>query len=425
MKICVIGAGYVGIVSAAIFAEWGHNVVCVDKNKDKILQINKGHLPIHEPGLKKLVEQNRHAGRLYFSSDIRDRLSDREIVVIAVGTPPGDDGRPDLSALWEAVESIRALPAGKLIVAVKSTVPVGTCAEISCFLNDIGNDQFEVVAAPEFLRQGSAIHDFLLPDRMIIGCHSEPAKQAMQELYKPLQCPFVFTDWNSAEMIKYAANAFLAMKISYINTIANLCEEIGGDIDQVAFGIGLDRRIGAAFLQPGVGFGGSCLPKDTQAIVALGEDRGVNMALFQEVLHINELQRMRIIDKLEQHLGSLSGKRVAVLGLAFKANTNDVRESPALMIIREITERGGKVAAFDPVVDMQALSGHLSFRPTGNPYEALQGADAAVIVTDWDEFRHLDPVKMRSVMHNPLLIDGRNLFDTAMMKELGIKHTKS
>lgn len=419
MKICVVGAGYVGLVSATIFADWGHDVICVDNDLQKVDQIQAGNLPVYEPGLPERVDRNTQANRLRFSTDLANSIADRELVMIAVGTPAGDDGHPNLTALWNVVKSLKGFARKDLAVAVKSTVPVGTCAAISQFMNHQSAAHFDVISTPEFLRQGTAIADFLSPDRMIVGCQSDNAKQLMKILFEPLECPVVYTDWQSSEMIKYAANTFLALKISYINTIANLCEAVGANIHQVALGVGLDHRIGPSFLKPGVGFGGSCLPKDTQAIVALGESHDVNVSLFQEVLQVNHEQRMRIVRKLLEQLGDLTGKKIAVLGLSFKPNTNDVREAPSLTVIPRIAQLGGTVVAYDPVVEMETLSQRYPFAPATNVYEALAGADAGVVLTEWEEFYGLDLERVRSSMKYPLLIDGRNLFAPHFMQELG------
>ncbi|GAX88869.1 UDP-glucose dehydrogenase family protein [Effusibacillus lacus] len=422
MRICVVGAGYVGLVSAAVFADWGHDVVCLDNDPLKIGRIRAGNLPVYEPGLPEMVSRNMEKKSLRFTTDWEVAVKDRELVMVAVGTPPGEDGHPNLTALWNVVKSLKASIRDHVLVAIKSTVPVGTCAAVSRFLNEDREGRFDIISAPEFLRQGSAINDFMSPDRMVIGCRTEAARQSMKELFEPLDCPVIFTDWQSSEMIKYAANAYLAMKISFINTIANLCEEADANIYQVALGIGLDRRIGPAFLKPGIGFGGSCLPKDTKALVALGETYGVNVSLFQEVLRINHEQRVRIVKKLEARLEGLAGKRIAVLGLAFKANTNDVREAPALAIIHQIVQAGGQVVAYDPVVDMKDLSPLYGFTPAEDAYQAVTHADAAVLLTEWDEFYGLELERVRELMNQPLLVDGRNLFAPQVMRQLGFHY---
>lgn len=419
MRICIVGAGYVGLVSAAVFAEWGHDVVCMDNDGHKVAQLAAGKLPVYEPGLPEMVERNAQAGRLRFTADFSRAVADREIVMIAVGTPSAESGRPDLTALWDVVRQLKRHAAGSVTVVLKSTVPIGTCEAVSRFLKEDGDFKFDVVSAPEFLRQGTAIADFLAPDRMVIGCRSEKARQQIRQLFEPLECPAVFTDWQSAEMIKYAANAFLALKISYINTIANLCEETGANVHHVALGMGLDHRIGPSFLKPGAGFGGSCLPKDTQALAALGEANGVNVSLLRAALEVNHEQRMRVVGKLEEQLGGVNGKKIAVLGLAFKANTNDVREAPALTVISRIVEMGGKVTAYDPVVDMESLSRRLPFTPASDAYDAVSGADAVVILTEWEEFYGLDLRRVRNLVRNPLVVDGRNLYAPQAMKQLG------
>lgn len=418
MKICVVGAGYVGLVSAAVLAEWSHDVTCVDNDEEKIAQLQAGVLPVYEDGLLEMVARNGSEGRLHFRVDLAQALTQCELVLIAVGTPTGKNGSPDLTALWKVVKSLKECSAGQIILVIKSTVPVGTCAAVAEFLNQ-DEKRFDVISAPEFLRQGTAIKDYLAPDRMVFGCQTPRAKQVMQDLFRSLECPVIFTDWHSSEMIKYAANVFLALKISYINLIANLCEQAGGNVQDVSRGIGLDRRIGPAFLKPGVGFGGSCLPKDTQALIVLGEEKSVNVWLLRDILQINFEQRVQIVKNLEEVLGGLEGKKIAVLGLSFKPNTADVREAPALTVISRIVERGGKVAAYDPVVDMEALSRELPFVPALDPYDAVAGAHAVVFLTEWEEFGQLDLGRVRALLKYPLLIDGRNIFDPQALKALG------
>ncbi|MFC4768287.1 UDP-glucose dehydrogenase family protein [Effusibacillus consociatus] len=422
MRICIVGAGYVGLVSAAVFADWGHHVVCIENDLQKVTRIQEGDLPVFEPGLPNLVKRNVQEGRLLFTADFTHGIQEQDLIMIAVGTPPGDNGHPNLTALWNVVKALKEYARSSMMVAIKSTVPIGTCDAVSRYLNADTEFRFDVVSTPEFLRQGTAIADFLSPDRMVIGCRTDSAKQILKKLFEPLECPVVFTDWQSAEMIKYAANVFLATKISYINTIANLCEEVGANIHQVALGIGLDHRIGPAFLKPGVGFGGSCLPKDTQAIVALGEANGVDVSLFREVLRLNHEQHMRVVKKLEKCLGGLEGKKIAVLGLAFKANTNDVREAPSLAIISRIVELGGQVIAYDPAADMEALRRLLDFIPAADPYEAVTGADAAVVLTEWEEFYGMDLQRVGDLMNNRLIIDGRNLFAPQVMSQYGFHY---
>ncbi|MHB1653350.1 MAG: UDP-glucose dehydrogenase family protein [Desulfitobacteriaceae bacterium] len=419
MRICVVGAGYVGLVSAAVFADWGHDVVCVDIDREKVERLQEGDLPIHENGLAELVDRNVWDGRLCFTSEFFLGLFNLELVVIAVGTPLGPDKYPDLNALWNVVNLLKQYTRGRLTVVVKSTVPPGTCAAINRYLNEDSDERFDIIYNPEFLRQGTAINDFQAPDRMVIGSQSNSAKILMAQLYESINCPFLITDWLSAEMIKHAANAFLAIKISFINMISNVCEEVGADVQQVARGIGLDQRIGPAFLKPGVGFGGSCLTKDTQALVALGEDHGVNVWLLRDALQINHEQRLRVVKELSEQLGGLEGKVIAILGLAYKANTNDVREAPSLEIISRIVQLGGEVVAYDPVVDMDALQNRISFRPAASPYEAVDGADAVVVLTEWEEFYGLDLQRIRTLLKNPVFVDGRNMFGPKVLEKHG------
>jgi UDPglucose 6-dehydrogenase len=397
-------------------------VVCVDNDLQKVGRLQMGDLPVYEPGLQEIVEKNMQAGRLRFSSELEASVNGKDLVMIAVGTPPGEEGHLNLTALWNVIKSVKKCARGDMTIALKSTVPVGTCEAVSLFLNANSNCRFDVVSTPEFLRQGTAVADFLSPDRLVIGCQTEAAKQKMNELYDPIDCPVIFADWNSSEMIKYASNAFLALKITYINTIANLCEEVGANIHHVALGVGLDHRIGPAFLKAGAGFGGSCLPKDTDALIALGESHGVNMSLFRQVLALNREQGMRIVKKLEARLNGLAGKKIAVLGLSFKANTNDVRESPSLRIIERIQKLGGEVIAYDPAVNMDQLRQHLSFAPAADPYDAAAKTDALVILTEWEEFYGLDFQRLRSIMNQPLIVDGRNLFAPHLMESFGFEY---
>lgn len=419
MKICIVGAGYVGLVSAAVLAHWGHEIVCVDKDEAKINALLGGELPLYEEGLQELVEQNMKKERLVFTTDFTQALVNREVVILAVGTPSSEDGHPNLSYLWSALRTLKLQIKQDVTLIIKSTVPVGTCALISQFLNKDSNYDVEVISAPEFLRQGSAVYDFQYPDRLVIGYKTEKARVLIENLFQPLNCTKVFTDWDSSEMIKYASNAFLAMKISYINTIANLCDAVGGNIKDVAYSVGLDRRIGSAFLNSGVGFGGSCLPKDTRALVALGEANGVNVSILRDVLVVNYEQRLRIVNQLKESLGDLRGKNIAILGLAFKANTDDVREAPSITIISIINKLGGQVRVYDPIVNMENLQRNLSFYPATDHYETFDGADAAIILTDWEEFRSLDLERIRQLMNTPLIIDGRGIFEEKKLENQG------
>lgn len=419
MKICVVGAGYVGLVSAAILADWQHNVVCVDHNEQKIEDLLAGKLPIFEPGLQELVELNRRRQYLRFTAEMAEALRGCEMIIVAVGTPPAENGHPNLEDFWAVVKSFRENVGNNVIVMIKSTVPVGTGEAVSLYLNEKVSHTFSVVSAPEFLRQGTAVHDFLHPDRLVVGCMSPEIREQMKELFQPLDCPKVFTDWHSAEMIKYASNSFLALKISYINTIANLCEAVGGNIQDVAAAVGLDHRIGQAYLKPGVGFGGSCLAKDTQGLIAQGEVHGVNVWMFKDVLEVNYEQRVHIVQRLTEVLGNLKGRKIAILGLAFKANTDDLRDAPSVTIIAQIIKLGGLVKVYDPVVDSSSLPDAISVSTADNPYTACQGVDAVIVLTEWEEFLDLDLKRLQKSMNAPVFIDGRYLFERKRLLEAG------
>src|SRR6478609_5171100 len=384
--IAVIGTGYVGLVTAAGFAELGSEVWCVDVDADKIARLERGEIPIYEPGLAECVARNRE--RLHFGTEIAAALQHARLLFVAVGTPPTYSGDADLSAVYAAVGAMPASDRHALVM--KSTVPVGTGASIRRAFEEHGKSGFAYVSCPEFLKEGSALKDFLNPDRVVVGDDGDWAGDAVVELYKPLDAPLVRTDVASAEMIKLAANAFLATKISFINEIANVCEETGADVLEVARGMGLDQRIGTHFLKPGIGFGGSCFPKDVSALKQLAGNSGYHFQLLTAVIEVNELQKRRVISKLQKHLGSLVGKRVALLGLAFKANTDDMREASSLVLSSRLQGEGATVRAYDPVAEAEArrLMPGVHFAPSA--LEALDDADAVVLVTEWPEFKQLD-----------------------------------
>jgi UDPglucose 6-dehydrogenase len=414
----VIGTGYVGLVTAAGFAELGNEVWCIDIDADKIARLQRGEIPIYEPGLEELV--TKHRGRLHFSTDIADALEHARILFVAVGTPPTYSGDADLSAVNAVVNAMPASDHHALVM--KSTVPVGTGQSIRRIFGEQGKQGFRYVSCPEFLKEGSAVRDFLEPDRVVVGDEGDWAGDAVVDLYAPLGAPLVRTDVASAEMIKLAANAFLATKISFINEIANVCEVTGANVIEVARGIGLDDRIGPKFLQAGVGFGGSCFPKDVTALKQLAGNSGYHFQLLNAVIEVNELQKRRVIAKLEKHLGSLVGKTVALLGLAFKPETDDMREATSLVLSARLQAAGAHVRAYDPVAEHEArkLMPGLDF--ADDAVSCVAGADAVVLVTEWDEFMHMDFGAVAEAMRGTLLVDGRNALDPAAVTAAGLTY---
>jgi UDPglucose 6-dehydrogenase len=414
----VIGTGYVGLVTAAGFAELGSEVWCIDIDEEKIDGLNDGQIPIYEPGLAELVD--KHRDRLHFSTDIADALEHARLLFVAVGTPPTYSGDADLSAVHAVVDSMP--PSDRHALVMKSTVPVGTGASIKRIFAERGKHGFRYVSCPEFLKEGSAIADFLSPDRVVVGDDGDWAGDAVVELYRPLDVPLVRTDIASAEMVKLAANAFLATKISFINEIANVCEVTGATVTEVARGIGLDDRIGPKFLQAGIGFGGSCFPKDVNALKQLAGNSGYHFQLLNSVIEVNELQKRRVIGKLQKHLGGLVGKRVALLGLAFKPNTDDMREASSLVLAARLQADGAKVGAYDPVAEEEArkLIRGIDFSP--GPLDCVRDADAVVLVTEWDEFVELDWAAVADAMSGTLVIDGRNALDPRAIRAAGLTY---
>ncbi|MDQ6835242.1 MAG: UDP-glucose/GDP-mannose dehydrogenase family protein [Actinomycetota bacterium] len=413
--IAVIGTGYVGLVTAAGFAELGSDVWCVDVDVDKIERLQRGEIPIYEPGLAECVARNRE--RMHFSTQLSEALEHARLLFVAVGTPPTYSGDADLSAVNAVVAEMPASDHHALIM--KSTVPVGTGAAIQRVLVAQGKPDFAYVSCPEFLKEGSAMEDFLAPDRVVIGDDDGWAGDAVADLYSPLDAPLVRTDVASAEMVKLAANAFLATKISFINEIANVCEETGADVAEVARGMGLDQRIGPHFLRPGIGFGGSCFPKDVSALKQLAGNSGYHFQLLTAVIEVNELQKRRVVAKLQKHLGSLVGRRITLLGLAFKANTDDMREASSLVLAARLNADGGLVRAYDPVAEDEArkLMSGVEFADTA--LGALEGADACIIVTEWPEFAKLDWHQASQRMSGRLVIDGRNFIDADDVRAAG------
>src|ERR687886_268566 len=411
----VIGAGYVGLVTAAGFAELGNEVWCVDIDAEKIAALEQGRIPIWEPGLEELV--HRHRDRMHYSTDVGDALEHARLLFVAVGTPPTYSGDADLSAVHAVVGAMP--PSDGHALVMKSTVPVGTGESIKRIFREQGKEHFRYVSCPEFLKEGSAVRDFLEPDRVVVGDDGDWAGDAVVDLYAPLEAPLVRTDIKSAEMVKLASNAFLATKISFINEIANVCEETGADVVEVARGMGLDNRIGPKFLQAGIGFGGSCFPKDVTALKQLAGNSGYHFQLLNSVIEVNELQKRRVIAKLEKHLGGLVGKEIALLGLAFKPETDDMREASSLVLSARLQAAGARVRAYDPVAEAEArkLIGGVSFKNSAE--EVVDGADAVVLVTEWPEFRDLDLDDVAQAMRGRLLIDGRNFLDAERVTDAG------
>jgi UDPglucose 6-dehydrogenase len=427
MQIAVIGTGYVGLVTGACFAEFGVDVTCVDKDADKIARLNAGEMPIYEPGLEQIVSKNVQAGRLRFTTDLKQAVEQALVIFLAVGTPPKEDGSADLSFVEAAARSIAEHMNGYKVIVTKSTVPIGTGERLRKLIGENLKTRlnFGIVSNPEFLREGAAINDFMRPDRVVIGSRDEEAIAIMRDLYRPLyliEAPFVLTSLEAAELAKYAANAFLATKISFINEVANLCESIGCDVHDVARAIGMDRRIGSKFLHPGPGFGGSCFPKDTRALAAVAREFGRESTIVDAVIDVNRRQREAMVPKIEKLVGSLQGKTIAVLGLAFKPETDDMREAPAIDIVQALVERGATVNAYDPVAMTEAAKVLPQVTYVTDEYEAVAGADALVFVTEWNQFRALDMARVRDLMRSPRIADLRNIYDPADMRELGFEY---
>lgn len=427
MKICVVGSGYVGLVTGACLADFGMEVTGVDKDERKIAALERGEIPIYEPGLEEIVEKNVKAGRLAFTTDLAPAVREAQAVFIAVGTPPLPDGSADLSFVRQVAQSIGENLNGFKVVITKSTVPVGTGQMVEEIVSSVsgGNQEFAVVSNPEFLREGSAIEDFLRPDRVVIGARSQRAVEVMLEIYAPLKVagvPFVVANVESAEMIKYASNGFLATKITFVNEIAEICEAVGADVEVVARGMGLDSRIGPRFLQPGPGFGGSCFPKDTRAVGQIARERGLEFAIIDAVLAANERTKQRMVGKIERAFGGLRGKTIALLGLAFKGDTDDMRESPAIPIVEGLVAGGATVRAFDPAAMQEARPLLPPIEYCDDPYTAATGADGVVIATEWNQFRALNLAELRSRLGTPLLVDLRNLYEPARVAAAGLRY---
>lgn len=424
MNIGIIGSGYVGLVTGACFAHMGHRVICVDNNLKKIQSLKKGKCPIYEPGLEEIIIDNVRRKRLFFSTNIDSAVNKCEVLFICVNTPPKDNGDADLSYVENVSQSIaRNLKKYRLIVE-KSTVPVQTGEWIYKTIKEIQPDEtlFDVASNPEFLREGSAVHDLLNPDRIILGVNNARAEKYLREVYASFKDKIVVTDLKSAELIKHASNSFLATKISFINAVARICDAAGADVEQVAKGMGLDPRIGHSFLRAGIGFGGFCFPKDLSAFLRMSEKLGERFHLLSEVLNINEEQKKFFVKKIESVLWNLKNKRIAVLGIAFKPETDDTRFSPAIDIIKLLQQEGGIVTAYDPQAMMNAKSLLTGVKFAKNPYEAARGADAIALVTEWDEFKSLDFKKLKKCVKQPILFDGRNLFNPSEVKKHGFRY---
>jgi len=425
MNISIIGSGHVGLVTGACFAELGNKVVCVDNDEKKIRSLKRGKVPFYEPGLEELVRANYEQGRLSFTTSIKEGIKEAEVVFICVGTPSLPSGEADLSAIEKVTRQIGKNLNGYKVIVEKSTVPVKTGEKVEEILKETAKEgiNFDVASNPEFLREGSAIKDFMQPDRVIIGVNSRKASSILLELYEPLNAPILITDIKSAELIKHASNAFLALKISFINAVANICDLAGADIKKVAKGIGLDKRIGESFLNAGIGYGGSCFPKDVSAFIHIARELGYTFHLLEEVERINRGQRIRVIEDLESFLGNLEGKIIGLLGLSFKPFTDDIRESPAIDLVKLLLKRKAIIRAHDPVAipNFSRIFPNLTYFK--DPYKLSEGAHALVIVTDWPEYGYLNLKKLKNLMAYPLIVDGRNLLDPQRMKEIGFYYS--
>ena len=427
MHIAVIGTGYVGLVTGACFAEFGVDVTCVDVDAEKIARLESGIMPIYEPGLEQLVTKNAQSGRLRFTTNVRSAVEQALVIFLAVGTPPLPDGSPDLSFVEAAARSIAEHMNGYKVIVTKSTVPIGTGERLRTLIreNQKTNLAFGIVSNPEFLREGAAINDFMRPDRVVIGSADQEAIAIMRDLYRPLyliEAPIVITSLEAAELTKYAANAFLATKISFINEIANLFEKIGCDVHDVARAIGMDKRIGSKFLHPGPGFGGSCFPKDTRALASVARQFGTESLMVDAVIEVNRKQRIAMLPKIEKLVGPVADKTIAVLGLAFKPETNDIREAPAQEIIQGLLKLGAKVRAYDPVAMEETAKVISNIDYAVDEYEAVKDADALVIVTEWNQFRALDMTRIRDLMQTPRIADLRNIYEPEDLRALGFEY---
>lgn len=421
MRVSMIGTGYVGLVTGTCLAEIGHTVICVDNNEEKIASLKRGHIPIYEPGLEPLVKKNVKAKRLSFTTSIKKGVDHSDVVFIGVSTPPKPNGQADLSFVAQVAREIAHVMDAYKVIVDKSTVPVKTAEKVQESIKRYNSKKidFDVVSNPEFLREGSAIEDFMNPDRIVIGVESKRAEKMMRELYEPIKAPMILTNVKSAEIIKHASNSFLALKISFANALANICELAGADIKEVVEGMGHDKRISKHFLNAGIGYGGSCFPKDVSAFIRISQDLGYDFKLLKEVEKINEHQKEVFIKKIEETLWVLKGKTIGILGLAFKPNTDDMRNAPSIDIIRYLEKEGAKVKAYDPVAIPNAKAYLNSVGYGKNIYDTAEGCDALIVVTEWDEFKDMDLKKIRKLLTHPIVIDGRNIFDPQKMDEEG------
>ena len=423
-NICVIGVGYVGLVTGACLADLGNKVICLNRSQQKSDNLKKGIPPIFEPGLEEIVRRNYEAGRLNFTTSYDEALRDVEFVFIAVGTPSGSEGEADLSHVTQAAEQVAKRLLKHMIIVNKSTVPIGTGDWVADIINEhkVNDVEFAVVSNPEFLREGSAVYDFMNPDRIVLGSTNREAAERVAELYAPLQAPVIITDLRTAEMIKYASNAFLATKISFINEMANICEALGADVKEVALGMGSDRRIGHAFLGAGMGWGGSCFPKDVKALAHIAATHGCHPQMLRAVMEINYDQRKRVIQKLREILGNFRGKTIGLLGLSFKPNTDDMRDAPSIEIVHMLQHEGAQIKVYDPVASDNAKKILNNVIYCDNPYTVAEGADALILVTEWNEFKQLDMGRIARSMHQPVLFDGRNIYEPEKMRALGFTY---
>jgi len=424
VKLCVVGAGYVGLVTSACFADLGHTVVCADIDTAKVAQVKKGKLPIFEPGLDELIARNRKGGRLTFTTDTGRSVKNSAVIFIAVGTPAKQNGEADLSQVEAVAREIGKHLNGYKVIVNKSTVPVGMGDLVASIIREQkgAHHKFAVVSNPEFLREGSAVHDFMNPDRIVIGAADPKAADTVVQLFRPLNAPIMITDVRSAEMIKYASNAFLASKISFINEVAALCDKVGADVIEVANGMGSDTRIGASFLNAGAGFGGSCFPKDTLALMHVAGREGMEMKLLKATVEVNAEQKKRMVDKLKEVVGPLEGKTIAIWGLAFKANTDDMREAVSVDVIQSLKASGARIRAYDPAAMEKARPLLPAVTYTRDPYEAVRDADGLLILTEWNEFKEADLARVKRLLKRPNIVDGRNVCDLKLVRKLGFTY---
>lgn len=420
-NICIVGSGHVGLVTGACLAQLGNKVTCMDDDFSKVEMLRQGIIPFYEPELEELVHQNMNNGRLSFTDTIQDGVGQADIVFICVGTPVSPDGKADLSCIEKAAKSIAKATDNYKIIVEKSTAPVMTGAWIERIVeyNNASASKFDVVINPEFLREGKAVYDFMHPERIVLGVESERAVNTMIELYKSIDAPIVVTNRETAELIKHASNSFLALKVSFINAIANICESVGGDVVKVAEGMGYDSRIGPGFLDAGVGYGGYCLPKDLAAFIKMSEDAGYDFELLKAVRQINNTQQELVVDKVRKALSKLNDKTIGILGLSYKPDTDDMREAPSIPVIKKLQREGAKIKVYDPKAMENARGILIDVRYCENPYDVAEGSDALVILTEWDDFRNIDLLRIRKLLSQPVIIDARNIFEPVSMKELG------